>query len=388
MKRIKIISLVLAFLTLVLLLSAPVYAQDTVHTVAKGDTLWLISRKYATTVGEIKRLNNLSSDMIYPGDKLTVVKPASQADKLYVEYVVRKGDTLGLIAEAFGTKPEFIKSLNGMTADGVTIGQTIKVPAEYMVYTVVKGDTLYKLSRQYNTSVTRISMYSGLTTTDIFVGQKLKIPYQNLKIDPQTPGATGQTPTKSYIDYTVAKGDMVWSVAVKHGIPMQELLTDNKLNSESMLSIGQKLRVAQYTIPVKATPDAKYGEYLDWWTEAQYVCPINKTLKITDFETKVSFTIKRTIGANHADCEPLTATDTAAAKKLFGGYSWTPRAVIVEVDGRKIAASMSFYPHGVEYVGGNDFVGHFDLYFANCLRHVDGKPDASHQKMVEKSAGR
>ena len=389
MKIAKILALCIGFLLLVQMLPFSASAQNATHTVQKGDTLWLISRKYATTVAELKRLNNRTSDMIYVGDKMIVKQSAAAEDKLYVDYIVQKGDTLGLIAEAFGTKFEFIKSLNGMTSDRIIIGQKLKVPAEYKVHKVVSGDTLYLLAKANNTSVARISMYSGITSTNLKIGQILKIPYQNLAVNPTQPATQpAAKPTKAYLDYTVVKGDTIWGVAVKHGIPMQELLTDNRLNSESVLNLGQKLRVAQYNIPIKSTPGPQYGEYLDWWTEAQYVCPINKTLKITDFDTKKSFTIKRTIGACHADCEPLTKADAAAAKRVFGGYTWNTRAVIVEVDGRKIAGSMSYYPHGVEYITNNDFVGHFDLYFANCVRHVDGKPDPSHQAKVEKAAGK
>lgn len=389
MKKSKILAVCISFLLLVQTLPITVSAQNNIHTVQKGDTLWTISKKYATTVAELKRLNNRTSDTIYVGDKIIIKKSAAVEDKLYVEYIVQKGDTLGKIAEAFGTKSEFIKSLNGMTSDMITIGQTLKVPAEYKVHKVVKGDTLYLLAKANNTSVARIAMYSGITSTDLSIGQILKIPYQNLAITPTPPTTQPSTkPTKTYFDYTVVKGDTIWGVAVKHGIPMQEVLTDNKLNSESVLNLGQKLRIAKYNIPIKSTPGPQYGEYLDWWTEAQYVCPINKTLKITDFDTKKTFTIKRTIGASHADCEPLTKADAAAAKSVFGGYTWSTRAVIVEVDGRKIAGSMSYYPHGVEYIANNDFVGHFDLYFANCVRHVDGKPDPNHQAKVNKAAGK
>jgi hypothetical protein len=180
----------------------------------------------------------------------------------------------------------------------------------------------------------------------------------------------------------------VWTIAGKFGLPMQEVLSDNGLNTESVLNLGQSLRIARWTVPVKPTPGARYGEYIDWWTEAQYVVPIGRDVRIVDFETGQDFTIRRTVGAGHADCEPLTAADTLAAAALFGGFTWTPRAVIAETDGRRIAASMSFYPHDVSYILDNGFDGHFDLYFANCIRHADGLPDASHQAMVETAAGR
>jgi N-acetylmuramoyl-L-alanine amidase len=53
----------------------------TVHTVSKGDTLWLISQWYGTTVNEIKRANNHWSDVIYPGQRLTITWPSSTASR-------------------------------------------------------------------------------------------------------------------------------------------------------------------------------------------------------------------------------------------------------------------------------------------------------------------
>ncbi|MDR0905417.1 MAG: LysM peptidoglycan-binding domain-containing protein [Oscillospiraceae bacterium] len=314
-------------------------AASQTYTVQSGDSLWSISRKFATTIDELRRLNKLASDLILAGAILKVSEPASPDGGLYVNYVIQRGDTLGKIAEAYGTKIEFIRSLNGISGDLIYAGATIKVPAR-----------------------------AGTPPTPF----------------PPAPAA----PSKTYSTYTVKSGDTVWSVSLQFGIPMQELLSDNGLNTSSVLNLGQKLHAAVYTIPVKPTPGAKFGEYLDWWTEAQYVVPINRVVKITDFSTGKSFTIKRTVGAGHADCEPLTSSDTAAAKAVFGGYTWNTRAVIAEVSGRKIAASMSFYPHDISYIMNNGFDGHFDLYFANCIRHADGKPDPNHQKMVEKAAGR
>ncbi|MGB0911691.1 MAG: LysM peptidoglycan-binding domain-containing protein [Nitrospirales bacterium] len=45
------------------------------HTVSKGDTLYSISRRYAVSVGDIKDWNNLSSNLISPGQKLRVSRP-------------------------------------------------------------------------------------------------------------------------------------------------------------------------------------------------------------------------------------------------------------------------------------------------------------------------
>jgi hypothetical protein len=161
----------------------------------------------------------------------------------------------------------------------------------------------------------------------------------------------------------------------------------NNFNESTQLSIGQKIKIPVHNIPIKSTVSSKHGEHLDWFSEAQYVFTINDVAKVTDYHTGKTFNIKRTIGANHADCEPLTANDTAIAKNLWGNFSWTVRPVIVEADGRKIAASMSFMPHGIQYISNNNFDGHFDIHFANSTRHKDGLISEEHQKHIKIAAG-
>ena len=122
-------------------------------------------------------------------------------------------------------------------------------------------------------------------------------------------------------------GDNIWDLSIRFGLPQSELLKANNLTMSSTLSIGQKLTIPIHHIAVQPTAGAKYGEYLDWWTEAQYVFPISKVATVTDFQSGRSFRVKRTIGANHADCEPLTAADAAIIKEIWGGaYSWTRKS--------------------------------------------------------------
>lgn len=43
-----------------------------IYTVRPGDTLWRISRKFNTTVNKLKRINSISGNLIYPGQKLKI----------------------------------------------------------------------------------------------------------------------------------------------------------------------------------------------------------------------------------------------------------------------------------------------------------------------------
>ena len=197
-----------------------------------------------------------------------------------------------------------------------------------------------------------------------------------------------KTNTITYEGYTVKSGDNIWDLSIKFGVPQAELLKVNGLTTSSRLYIGQKLTIPVHHIAVQSTVSERHGEYLNWWTEAQYVFPINQVATVTDFKTGRFFQIKRTIGANHADCEPLTSNDANIIKQIWGGnYSWSERAVIVSVEGRKIAASMASMPHDIEYITNNNFNGHFDIHFKNSTRHNDGAITPAHQQQVKIAAG-
>ncbi len=95
------------------------------YTVRAGDSLWLIARRYGTTVEAIKSLNGLTSDLINVGQVLKL--PAGSTEGSW-EYTVRAGDTLWLISRRFGTTVDAIKGLNGLTSDVLNIGQVLRIP--------------------------------------------------------------------------------------------------------------------------------------------------------------------------------------------------------------------------------------------------------------------
>lgn len=97
------------------------------YTVQPGDTLWLLSRKYGTTVEAIKQLNGLTGDMLYVGQVLKIPAPQSEP---YIEYTVKSGDTLWLLSRKYQTTVDAIKKLNGLTSDIIDIGQVLKIPVD------------------------------------------------------------------------------------------------------------------------------------------------------------------------------------------------------------------------------------------------------------------
>lgn len=104
----------------------PSPAPDTIdYTVQAGDSLWLIANRFGTTVDAIMRLNGLATDLLRIGQVLKV--PSSQTPS-YTEYTVQPGDSLWLIARKYGTTVDAIMRLNGLTTDRLSIGQVLRIP--------------------------------------------------------------------------------------------------------------------------------------------------------------------------------------------------------------------------------------------------------------------
>lgn len=95
------------------------------YTVQSGDTLWLLSRRYNTTVDAIKQLNGLTSDMLFIGQVLKIPVSGSAS---WFEYTVLPGDTLWLLSRRYGTTVDAIRQLNGLTGDLINVGQVLKIP--------------------------------------------------------------------------------------------------------------------------------------------------------------------------------------------------------------------------------------------------------------------
>ncbi|MBM7605885.1 LysM repeat protein [Metabacillus crassostreae] len=365
------------------------------YTVGSGDSLSVIAKKFNTTVQELMSLNLLTNSTIIVGQTLKISNPTTNEENPVnnnvsapTSYTVVAGDTLSGIAKRYGLTVSYLKEVNNLHTDTIFLGQKLQLKEQQsqQTYTVKSGDSLSQIAKNFGVTTSDIMSLNSLKSELIFVGQTLLIKGSGQPNTSSTPIQKIEN-TVSYRTHTVVSGDNIWNLSVKYGIPQAELLRVNKLTTSSRLSIGQKLTIPVHQIAVQETVSERHGEYLDWWTEAQYVFPIGKTVTITDFQTGKSFKIKRTIGANHADCETVTTADTTIAKGIWGGFSWSTRAVLVEVDGRKIAASMSFAPHDVDYISNNGLTGHFDIHFKNSTRHKDGQIDSSHQDKVKIAAG-
>lgn len=157
------------------------------YTVKTGDSLWSISKKFGVTVDDLKNANNLKGNLLNVGQNLII--PGLNEKPSGGEYIVKKGDSLYSISKKFNTTVDNLKSINNLTTDALAIGQIIKlpgssseIPEKSNEYTVQRGDTLYSISKKFNVSVDKLKDINNLSSNTLRVGQVLKIPTNEEKV--------------------------------------------------------------------------------------------------------------------------------------------------------------------------------------------------------------
>ncbi|MGN1323902.1 MAG: LysM peptidoglycan-binding domain-containing protein [Bacilli bacterium] len=227
---------------------SPSGVSTNTYIVKSGDSLYSIARKFNTTVDELKRLNNLSSNLLNIGQvlRLPTGKPTQVVPSDTDTYIVKSGDSLYKIANAYNTTVDELKSLNNLSSNILSIGQVLKVPksasseiTSTIDYVVKSGDNLYAIARKYNTTVNEIKSLNNLGSDILSVGQILKIPTV--------------TPSQEQKEtYIVQSGDSLYSIARKFNTTVDELKRLNNLSS-NLLSIGQVL-----VLPIESTGQTTY----------------------------------------------------------------------------------------------------------------------------------
>ena len=98
------------------------------YKVTSGDTLYSIARIYNTTVDSIKKINNLNSNVLNIGQELKIPTNNTQTND-YTNYTVVSGDSLYSIAKKFDTTVTDLKKINNLTSNLLNIGQQLKIPS-------------------------------------------------------------------------------------------------------------------------------------------------------------------------------------------------------------------------------------------------------------------
>lgn len=157
-------------------------------------------------------------------------------------YTVKSGDTLYGISNQFGVSVMDLARANNLSlTDTLSVGKTLTIPSSsgtnpnnMFIYTVKKGDSLYSIAKKYDTTANEIIKINNLKTNALSIGQQLKLPENYTKEDEMI--------LPNYINYTVKKGDNLYSIAKLYNTTPDIIIKDNSLSNNN-LSIGQNLKI-------------------------------------------------------------------------------------------------------------------------------------------------
>ncbi|MBC2579701.1 LysM peptidoglycan-binding domain-containing protein [Clostridium sp. DJ247] len=206
------------------------------YVVQPGDCLYMISLRFGVCIRELLKLNSMRSDTLYVGQKLFIPLSYSRA---LVTYTVKSGDTLDSIAQNFNTTKQAIMQLNNMSNDIIVPGQKMKIEPgsrhsrAITTYVVKTGDTLDSIAQKFNITKQAIMQLNNLYSDLIVPGQELRI---------ETRSDIPYTKFRPAATYTVEVGDTLDSIAEKFNTTKQAIMQLNNLASEN-IKAGQTLTI-------------------------------------------------------------------------------------------------------------------------------------------------
>ena len=244
--------------------SGPSGHKKVIYKVKRGDTLGHIAEDYNTMARSIRRWNKLEyGQHIFPGQKLTIwikedmsqLASNTNAGREKVVHNVKRGDTIGHIAESYRVSSRKIMSWNNIKSkqhiypgqklniwvknnnSSKSIAQKSSNKGKKVTYTVKRGDTIGHIADDYNTTVSNIRSWNNMKRSSyIKPGQKL-----SLWIGSNANSSKTSNDLKIY--YTVKRGDTLSKIAENHRVRMASIMKWNKLNKANTIFPGQKLAI-------------------------------------------------------------------------------------------------------------------------------------------------
>ncbi|MCB0127938.1 MAG: LysM peptidoglycan-binding domain-containing protein [Caldilineaceae bacterium] len=221
------------------------------------------------------------------GDSVVVMPPEPEPLPIPaggIQYQIQPGDTLLSIGIRYGVEWPLIAGANNLSEFSLLqIGQVIRIPGVENVggyvnevqaatalaptvsndnttsdntfvrrYTVQPGDTLAGVAAIYAISWQALASENGLWENSVLsIGQELRIPgvverpkQAGAEQDKAHDSSAAESATEDGpATHTVQAGDTIISIATHYGLNWHDLLQINQMNEQSVLALGQTIRL-------------------------------------------------------------------------------------------------------------------------------------------------
>jgi len=289
-----------------------------VYETRPGENWWQISRRTGIPLAALRQCNASVGEVLAGGEQIKVPQHCSPSEekssmiaaassKFDVKYAVRRGDTLSKIAARYNVGVQAIMKANRIkSARGLAVGQRLVIPGasgknvEFAdaappsslpvqsngKHVIQKGDTVNAIAMRYGVAPEELMRANNLNSPKkLIVGKKLVIPGSpdTAAVAEAAPAKTKPTPAPkapvpvklvasampaaapapaASCSHLVQKGDTVYSISKRYGVPGAALLSANRLSDPGKLRVGMKLVIPgaapapQPRAVAKATPTA------------------------------------------------------------------------------------------------------------------------------------
>lgn len=244
--------------------------RTTKYKVRRGDTISEIAIKFGITTQQLRKWNGLESNRISAGQVLAVYGKdytkslgdnTTRKESNIVKYTIKKGDTIGEIAEMFNVSTAEIRVWNNLSGNKVVVGKTLTIYSDAtpsknnaavkketvpvknvtanngtMIHNVNGGETLGGIAEQYNVSVKDLKLWNNISSNKIKAGQELVIHKTGTEKVQQSKNLANNKVHK------VKDGESLWTIAKIYRVLVSDIMVWNNLKTDRV-KIGQKLKI-------------------------------------------------------------------------------------------------------------------------------------------------
>jgi membrane-bound lytic murein transglycosylase D len=169
------------------------------YKVKRGDTMSELAEKFGVSSAQIRNWNGLSTNKLIAGKTIKIYGESDNTTALgdkssktsanLNHYKVKKGDSIGKIAEIYKVPVADIRKWNNLSSNTIYAGRVLKIYSDTgindiqdvssvkktSIHTVKRGESLFVIAKKYGMTVAELRSINNITGEKLSIGQKLKV---------------------------------------------------------------------------------------------------------------------------------------------------------------------------------------------------------------------